>query len=466
MPREHTSRREVLNAIQTLPSIRDLLAIHDGHYEHELDLEVSVYGRNYNGKKVGPYVRLLTYEPGEPIITAGDWGGNTFYVVVNSHADVFVNAPNGQALKVSELPPGQQFGEMSVLAGVPRHATVRAAASQPTQIMEVQRPALRLLRKIKSFADALDTTYRRHGRDGAIDVLRSRWNLTQEQAQELKNMSLFRVFSKSHILFREGASVDRVYFIRSGWMRRVNYPNAQKAEDYLGRGFAFGVDGILRNVTWPYTVTLMGRTEVLEISIAKLRQNTALREALARGLTDLGPPDMQARVSPKPGVRGQTLAAQQALIDTGLVDGTNLLVMDMDLCVRCGNCSLACHKIHGQSRLVRRGIQVTRLQAPRPSAVQSILSPSVCMHCKDPECLTGCPTGAIGRFGNGQIDINKPTCIGCGDCATQCPYNAISMIPRREKASDQKVTFATKLQDYMRIGTDPLPPAIEATDDL
>ena len=73
MPREHTSRREVLNAIQALPSIRDLLAIHDGHYEHELDLEVSVYGRNYNGKKVGPYVRLLTYEPGESIINAGDW---------------------------------------------------------------------------------------------------------------------------------------------------------------------------------------------------------------------------------------------------------------------------------------------------------------------------------------------------------------------------------------------------------
>jgi Fe-S-cluster-containing dehydrogenase component/CRP-like cAMP-binding protein len=466
MPREHTSRREVLNAIQTLPSIRDLLAIHDGHYEHELDLEVSVYGRNYNGKKVGPYVRLLTYEPGEAIINAGDWGGNTFYVVVNSHADVFIKAPDGQALKVSELPPGQQFGEMSVLAGVPRNATVKAAAAQPTQIMEVQRPALRLLRKIKTFADALDTTYRRHGRDSILDALRARLNLTPEQTQELKNMSLFRVFSKNHILFREGAAVDRVYFIQTGWLRRVNYPNGQKMEDYLGRGFAYGVDGVLKNVLWPYTVTLMGRTEVLEISVAKLRQNTVLREALARGLGELAPPAMQSRVSPKPAVREKTLAAQQALIDTGLVDGTNLLVMDMDLCVRCGNCSLACHKIHGQSRLVRRGIQVTRLEAPRPSAAQSILSPSVCMHCKDPECLTGCPTGAIGRFGDGQIDINKATCIGCGDCATQCPYNAITMIARREKPSEQKVTFATKLQDYLRIGTDPLPPAVEATDDL
>ena len=74
---------------------------------------------------------------------------------------------------------------------------------------------------------------------------------------------------------------------------------------------------------------------------------------------------------------------KERIIETGLVDGTNLLVMDMDLCVRCGNCSLACHKIHGQSRLTRRGIHVTRLEAPRLSAHQSALSPEVCM----PSCL-------------------------------------------------------------------------------
>ena len=82
MPREHKSRREVLNAIKTLPAISALLSAHDGHYDYEIDLEVTVYGRNYGGKKVGPYFRLLNYEPGEAIITEGDWGGNTFYFVV------------------------------------------------------------------------------------------------------------------------------------------------------------------------------------------------------------------------------------------------------------------------------------------------------------------------------------------------------------------------------------------------
>lgn len=56
------------------------------------------------------------------------------------------------------------------------------------------------------------------------------------------------------------------------------------------------------------------------------------------------------------------------------------------------------------------------------------------MHCKDPECLTGCPTGAIFRDPKGHVDIDPQTCIGCFDCATQCPYNAISMFPRDGQA--------------------------------
>ena len=44
-----------------------------------------------------------------------------------------------------------------------------------------------------------------------------------------------------------------------------------------------------------------------------------------------------------------------------------LLVMDMAKCIRCGNCSLACHKVHGQSRLVRRGIHIERPVKPTRS---------------------------------------------------------------------------------------------------
>lgn len=463
MPREHKSRREVLNAIRDVPSLKDLLSEHDGHFDHELDLEVSVYGRNYGGKKVGPYLRLLTYEPGEAVMTEGEWGGNTFYFVLDGHVDVWINAPNNQQIKVAELTPGTQVGEMSVLAGVPRSATIKAPSGSSAQVLEIQRPALRLLRKLSKFGESLDKSYREHSRDAMIEELKNTISLTPEMFAELRSISVFRVFSKNHALIRENATMDRIFLIKQGWLKRSRQAGD---EDYLGHGFCFGLEGAIRNVVWPHSVTLMGRTEALEIPLRQLRQYVSLRESLMREFGRFAPPALGACVSATPVVKEKQLAAQHSLITTGLVDATNLLVMDMDLCVRCGNCSLACHTIHGQSRLLRRGIHVTRLEAPKPNAIQSVLSPAVCMHCQDPECLTGCPTGAIGRFALGQIDIDTKTCIGCGDCASQCPYNAISLISRKAKPPAAIGGMKEKFRDYLRLRPEPLPPAVDATEDL
>jgi Fe-S-cluster-containing dehydrogenase component/CRP-like cAMP-binding protein len=466
MPQEHSSRREVINAIRGIDSIADLLASHEGHFDYELDLEVNVYGRNYNGKKVGPYLRLLTYEPGEAVITQGDWGGNTFFILVDGNLEVFVKSSGQADKKVAELNPGTQFGEMSVLAGVPRNATVRAASSAPAKVLEVQRPALRLLRKLPRFAKNLDETYRSHGRNATIEELKRIVSLAPEQATELRGMSLFKVFSKNHILFREKAPIDRIYIVKEGWLRRTQTTPHGEEEDFLGRGYCFGLEGGTKNSEWPYTVTLMGRTEVLEISIGKLRQNAALRDAVLSQLAQYAPPAFKERLPSQPDAQQKTLAAQESLIDMGLVDGNNLLVMDMELCVRCGNCSLACHHMHGQSRLLRRGVHITRLEKIKSVNIQSALSPSVCMHCQDPECLTGCPTGAIGRFGRGEVDINPKTCIGCGDCASQCPYNAITLIPRKAKEAQAVGGFGAKLRDLLRLTPDPIPPAVDTTEDL
>src|SRR5215204_393750 len=129
MPQEIQKRRTVLDAIKSVGAIADITAEHAGHFEHEIDLEVIVYGRNYNGKKVGPYVRLLVYSNGEEIMREGEWGGNTFYVVIDGKADVFITVEGGAQTKVAEIGTGDILGEMSILAGVPRSATVRAPAN-------------------------------------------------------------------------------------------------------------------------------------------------------------------------------------------------------------------------------------------------------------------------------------------------------------------------------------------------
>jgi Fe-S-cluster-containing dehydrogenase component len=91
------------------------------------------------------------------------------------------------------------------------------------------------------------------------------------------------------------------------------------------------------------------------------------------------------------------------------------------------------------------------------------------MHCQDPECLTGCPTGAIGRMEGGQIDITPKTCIGCGDCATQCPYNAITLIPRdpaKPKGGQPPTPAPTGLKSWLSLGRLPIPEPVTATEDL
>ena len=501
MPQENTKRREVLAAIESVGAIADLAAKKDGQYEYEIDLEVIVYGRNYNGKLVGPYVRLLNYSPGEEIVREGEWGGNTFYIVVAGRADVYGVTPQGRA-KVAEIPSGVQFGEMSVLAGTQRNATVRAPKDQSIQVLEVQRPALRLLRKLPTFGQTLDAAYRKHGRANLIQEIAKITELSNEAISQLEAISKFRVFAKNHALFRAGELANRLYVLKSGWARLTpktqlmniasgggaanggsasrNW-NSKSVETYVGPSHCFGVDAITRDGEWEYTCTLLERSEVLEISISKLRQQPELRETLLLAFSGMAIPTeskawLESR-EPAPIAR-----AQEDLIETGLVDATNLLVMDMDLCVRCGNCSMACHQIHGQSRLVRRGIHISRPVAlKKNSSYQSVLAPAVCLHCKDPECLTGCPTGAIARFPDGQVDIDYKTCIGCADCATQCPYHAISMVPRKagdkgkgsqgdkdkgKKGGKEKGVDGGRWKRWLGLAAEPLPPAVEQTDDL
>jgi len=62
---------------------------------------------------------------------------------------------------------------------------------------------------------------------------------------------------------------------------------------------------------------------------------------------------------------------------------------------------------------------------------------NACMHCADPVCMLGCPTGAIHRVREGgQVAINDETCIGCATCATNCPYDNIRMVDIRDKSGN------------------------------
>jgi Fe-S-cluster-containing hydrogenase component 2 len=104
-------------------------------------------------------------------------------------------------------------------------------------------------------------------------------------------------------------------------------------------------------------------------------------------------------------------------LDHGLYNGEKLLVMDMDSCTRCDLCVVACADGHdGVSRLLRDG--------PR---LGNFLVAGACRSCTDPHCLAGCPVDAIHREGSLEIVI-EDHCIGCGQCAKNCPYHNINMV--------------------------------------
>ena len=456
MPREITDRDRVVEAVKNLALTAELFEEQNGKPKYAGDLEVIVHGRDYgNGKHVGPYVRLLTYDANEEIMRQGEWGGNTFYIAAQGALDVYVRDDGGQK-KIGHLAPGTCFGEMALLAGIERNASVVVPAESSATVLEVSRPALRLLRKLPKFGQTLDETYRAHGFGRVLEDLSivSNRNLSQRTIEHLRKTARYLIYGKHHILCREGTSIDRLILIKSGWVRRTRgVPfHATSPEvvmgmgdnigvDFLGEGYVLGLEGLQKPGNWKYNATLMARTEVLEVQIAtfdsELRNELVATFSSFSNADDSLPPTLES-VSDL-----SALKAAEQEVATGIVDGANLLVMDMDLCVRCGNCSLACHKMHGQSRLLRRGIQIERPVSIGKQRLQHALLPLVCMHCKDPECLTGCPTGAIFRDPRGHVEIDAQTCIGCFDCATQCPYDAISMVPR--DTTPPSFTFFQKL---------------------
>lgn len=66
----------------------------------------------------------LQFNPGQDIVTQGD-PGDAAYIILSGEADVLINN-NGEMIPVARLDDNAVIGEIAILTGVPRTATVRA----------------------------------------------------------------------------------------------------------------------------------------------------------------------------------------------------------------------------------------------------------------------------------------------------------------------------------------------------
>ena len=105
------------------------------------------------------------------------------------------------------------------------------------------------------------------------------------------------------------------------------------------------------------------------------------------------------------------------------------IVTDLDRCVGCLACSVACKVVNGVptgsfwNKTLRIGPNPREGGSGQWPDVELYFLNVQCQHCENPECVKVCPTGASHKTEDGTVQIDKSKCIGCQFCAMSCPYN-------------------------------------------
>lgn len=113
---------------------------------------------------------------------------------------------------------------------------------------------------------------------------------------------------------------------------------------------------------------------------------------------------------------------------------TAYLIIDIDRCWGCKTCQVACKVEHGLTAEDFRPIEPARVERELDGQARCDFLPLTCMHCTDPACMGACLKKAIYRDEEGLIQVDAAKCVGCGLCASACPYGAIGLAHRQEKS--------------------------------
>ncbi len=100
-------------------------------------------------RKIASLGSLARYEAKTPIVTAGD-PGEAFYVILSGRAKI----QRGRGRAVAEIGPGSYFGEMALIDGARRSATI-VAETETTCLMLTRKRFAKVLRGEPSVALAL-----------------------------------------------------------------------------------------------------------------------------------------------------------------------------------------------------------------------------------------------------------------------------------------------------------------------
>lgn len=377
------------------------------------------------------------YAAGDEVFTRNAPGSSMFTIAQGSVL-VEVN-PDDPSVTVP-IEQGSIFGEVGLISGRRRGATVRAA--EPLVVIELARTAaLKLIATVPGAGRAVNRiTVERQ----LLQMLRS--GLAKEDVAELVETGEVVDVPAGKVLIEEGADDKDIYIIRRGSMIvEKNIGGHPVFLSYLPAGSYVGEMAVIDGSKRTATVRAAIKSEVVrfpgEAFTRVLDAKPALRQKMLAEMAGRRETNafIEARKDSFGSAADMFSETAQFLVDNGIGEATDVLLIDEKLCVACDNCERACADSHeGLSRLDR--------EAGRSYAHLHV--PTSCRHCEHPHCMADCPPNAIKRGPDGEVFIDE-TCIGCGNCQRNCPYGVIRM--------DAKPPKKPSLFQWLLFGTGPGP---------
>ncbi|MFQ5651983.1 MAG: cyclic nucleotide-binding domain-containing protein [bacterium] len=334
-----------------------------------------------------------------------------------------------------KLGKGEIFGEIGALVGWPQSVTAQAAGE--CELIQIRMSALRLMKtKSPDLKERIDKHYRETSLLSQLESTPLFRGCDRDFLDALKDRVELVSHKPDGVIAREGEQAEALFLVRSGFVKlSQKLGDGEIVVSYLSKGMTLGEAELLLEGedNWIHTASSVENTELVKISrqdFNQLIQNypdvqKLLWQSVVQRIREAGYSRRHVEQS----------EFIEVALNEGMVEGSSILVIDLNLCTRCDDCVRGCAKTHGGvPRFVREG-----------EKYQNFLITRACYHCRDPVCLIGCPTGAIKRASVGEVvAISDPLCIGCSACATKCPYDAITMYETGDAWPDNAIPASNR----------------------
>jgi len=364
---------------------------------------------------------LRHLEPHEVLVREGEFHERLF-VVLDGSVEQTTSSTLSDRTRILLLGPGSFHGELAVMGNQEETYTITSVL--PATVLEFPKTTVyRLMRESPAFEKMMDELYQRraiwtYARTSPLLAV-----LPEDAVENLLAEARFRVLKPGATVFGEGDRPGDLYLVRSGFLRVARRFGAdERVLQYFREGDVFGAVALLFDQLQSATVTANTRAEIVQIPgsavAALLERSPDLRKTLIAEATKAEDTILQLGSAPRPEPKDRAtsmMMSLEGLVDRGVMQGHEVLMIDTSICTDCNNCVDACGRRHGYSRVERTGLQLGNM-----------LFPSACRHCEDPVCLL-CSVNGIVREPDGEIRIVPDNCIGCGACAERCPYDNIQM---------------------------------------